>query len=241
MTEPTNAYTRAWFKSFMDGIAAEQTESEIRGLARWLPLPAYRAVLDVCCGTGRHAARLAALGYAVTGIDRDPIALAEARRCAPGACFVELDQRHVGCVGGPYDAAVILWQSFGYFDAAGNDDILWQIAALLRPGGRLALDLFHPGYFAAHQGRRTNARPGVAAITDTIAGSRLLSEIEYADGTRERMDFELFTLDDLAARAAPFGFAPVGACCWWNEHQPPDPKQARYQIIFELNLPTGPA
>ncbi len=108
----------------------------------------------------------------------------------------------------------------------------------MRPGGRLALDLYHPGYFADRQGRLTDGRPSVAAITNTIAGSRLISTIDYADGTSERMDFELFAPDDLAARAARVGFAVVGACCGWDEQRSPDPAVARYQMIFELHRST---
>ena len=74
----------------------------------------------------------------------------------------------------------------------------------------------------------------MAAITNTVVGPRLISTIDYADGTSERMDFELFAPDDLAARAAQVGFAVVGACCWRDERRPPDPAVARYQMIFEL-------
>lgn len=228
-----NEYSATWFDTFLAAIPGEATDLEVRGLARWLPLPAYRAVLDVCCGPGRHAARLAALGYTVTGVDRDAATLAAAADRVPDARFVRLDQREIGRVGGVVDAAAILWQSFGYFDSAGNDDVLSQLAGLLRPGGRLALDVYHREYFARHQGRRADPRPGVAAIANTLSGNRLRAEIAYADGTGEAMDFELFTPDELADRAARYGFAAVGACCWWDAARPPDPAVARFQLICE--------
>ena len=228
-----NAYTRTWFETFMNGFPADLTVREVSGLIRWIPRPEFQQVLDVCCGTGRHAERLVDLGYSVTGVDRDPVALDEAQLRVPEGRFVQLDQRHVERVGGVYDAVVILWQSFGYFDSAGNDDVLGQIAALLRPGGRLALDIYHPGYFARHQGRRTDARTGVVAITDKVRGSRLCSTIEYSDGTFEQMDFELFNPEELARRAMHFGFASIGTCCWWDASRPPDPDVPRYQIILE--------
>ena len=43
------------------------------------------AVLDAGCGTGRYARELAWLGYRVTGLDRSPDLLAEARRAAEGS------------------------------------------------------------------------------------------------------------------------------------------------------------
>ena len=46
-------------------------------LLRWQHLLAPRSqVLDIACGSGRHAAYLAQLGHHVTGIDRDVDALA---------------------------------------------------------------------------------------------------------------------------------------------------------------------
>src|SRR5579862_7069968 len=46
-------------------------------------LPVGRA-LDVACGTGRHAVRLAAAGYETVGIDATPAMLDIARARAPG-------------------------------------------------------------------------------------------------------------------------------------------------------------
>ncbi|HEX5502021.1 MAG TPA: hypothetical protein VFW96_05330 [Thermomicrobiales bacterium] len=51
----TNEYSRAWFDTFLAAIPDVTTNLEVRGLARWLPLSAYRAVLDVCRGPGRQA------------------------------------------------------------------------------------------------------------------------------------------------------------------------------------------
>lgn len=44
-----NEYSRTWFDTFLAAIPDATTALEVRGLARRLPLPAYRAVLDVCC------------------------------------------------------------------------------------------------------------------------------------------------------------------------------------------------
>ncbi|HEX8883886.1 MAG TPA: methyltransferase domain-containing protein, partial [Noviherbaspirillum sp.] len=51
-------------------------------VARWAPLipkaQGQRQVLDLACGSGRHARLLAGLGHAVTALDRDAQALAAA-------------------------------------------------------------------------------------------------------------------------------------------------------------------
>jgi len=235
-----NEYTRRWFTAFMDTVPPEWTGNEVAGVAERLPLPDFGRVLDACCGPGRHAAALATLGYTVTGIDRDAEVLDQARQAAPGARFLELDQRDLDRLRPerPFDAAVVLWQSFGYFDPATNDRVLANVARLLRPGGRLLLDLFHPGWFVAHAGRTTTTRsPDVAAITNTLHGDRLTSTIDYTDGTGEAMDFELFTPEALVARAAPHGFRLREACCWWDASRPPDPTEQRYQVVLECVRP----
>ena len=49
-------------------------------VCRWTPLLAAGApVLDVACGSGRHMRWFAGQGFSVTGIDRDPAALAAAQ------------------------------------------------------------------------------------------------------------------------------------------------------------------
>ena len=194
----------------------------------------FRRVLDICCGPGRHAKYLAYAGYEITGVDRDSEAILQARTKVPAAKFFELDQRDLRRVSGPFDAAVLLWQSFGYFDPAGNDQVLADIAGLLRPGGRLLLELFHPGFFQAHQGRRTSVRDSrCLAITNTLDGSRLTSTIEYVDGADESMNWELFTPESISARAAPYGFEEIERCTWWDETRMPSPDEQRFQVVLE--------
>jgi SAM-dependent methyltransferase len=103
-----------------------------------LPPPAEGAVLDVCCGAGRHLAGLSALGYEVVGIERDPRVADAARRAAPAARIVEGDASRLReLVSGPYAGVVCLWQSFGYGTAAENAALLGAMAALLERDGKL--------------------------------------------------------------------------------------------------------
>lgn len=48
-------------------------------LTRWAPLIPGGAVLDLACGSGRHARFLARLGYSVTAVDREPQAIESVR------------------------------------------------------------------------------------------------------------------------------------------------------------------
>jgi SAM-dependent methyltransferase len=230
----TNDYSRQWFEVFLETMPAEWTAGEVEGVVARLPLPGYRRVLDICCGPARHAEHLLRRGYEVTGVDRDADAVQAARAKGPTGVFVELDQRDLRRLIGPFDAAVILWQSFGYFGPADNDGVLADIAALLRPGGRLLLDLFHPGFFAACQGPTTHVRDArCRAITNTLNSRRLTSRIAYVDGTQETMSWELFTPDEIADRAESFGFREIERCTWWDGTREPTPDESRFQVVLE--------
>jgi hypothetical protein len=128
---------------------------------------------------------------------------------------------------------MILWQSFGYFDSRTNDRVLADLAALIRPGGRLLLDLYHPGYFVGDQKAARPPRAEGVVITNEVREGRLASTIEYADGATETMNFELFAPEQIIERAARTGFTLVEQCCWWDEQRPPDPSVQRYQSMFE--------
>jgi SAM-dependent methyltransferase len=229
-----NEYSARWFDAFLDPMPPEWTAGEVAGVVARLPLPRFRRVLDICCGSGRHARPLVEAGYDVTGVDRDTDAIERARRDLPGSSFAVLDQRELNRLDATFDAAVILWQSFGYFDPATNDRVLADIADRLRVGGRLLLDVYHPGFVRANAGPTRQVRsPDCRSITNTVVGDRLISTIEYLDGWTEQMDFELLEPEDLAARAAAVGFTLIEACCWWDRDRPPTATEQRYQLVLE--------
>jgi SAM-dependent methyltransferase len=229
-----NEYTKQWFDVFLETMPESLTAFEVDAITERLPLPNFQDVLDICCGPARHAQLLAEQGYRVTGIDRDTGAVRRAAEVVPSGTFVDLDQRHLRTLERHFDGAVILWQSFGFFDTKTNDQILADIASILRPAGRLLLDLFHREYFDENQGRSTDTRdPRCEAISNKMVGNRLTSTIEYLDGTSEQMEFELFTPEEISARASTCGLLAVEACCWWDRDRPPTPAEQRFQIVFE--------
>jgi SAM-dependent methyltransferase len=235
-----NAYSRLWFETFLRTQAPEWTAREVALVTRQAPLPAYRSLLDVCCGEGRHAIPLAEQGYAVTGFDRDSVALAVAHERAEAmkvpVRLVEGEMRTLAAkVAGPFDVCVCLWQSFGYFDAATNEDILRQMRDLLRPGGRLILDIYHLGYFSTHQGVSAQERNGRTITTSTrLDGKRLSVEINYGPGVApDRMEWELYTPEAIQALAAGHGLRTILACALCDETQPPSPDVIRMQLVFE--------
>jgi SAM-dependent methyltransferase len=110
-----------------------------------LTLQVGGAVLDLCCGPGRHAVEFARRGFDVTGVDRSRFLLGHARqRAAVEGADVEWVERDMRDFVEPeaFDLVVNLFTSFGYFDSKDDDlVVLRNIHRSLRPGGVLVMDL----------------------------------------------------------------------------------------------------
>jgi SAM-dependent methyltransferase len=173
-----NEYSRHWHETFSkdrDGT------DDVSFLARWLP---PGRVLDVCCGFGRHKRGLEARGWEVVGVERDPdVAAAAGALC--------LDMRELSRVDGTFDGVICMWASFGFFSSAENRRVLAAMVEKLRSGGRLVLEIFNADFFEPRQGVREVA-PGIVE-TKRVEHGRLFVDLDYGDGQRDKLEWELFT------------------------------------------------
>lgn len=139
-----------------DRVGPERSRTEAAFVADALSLEAGDRVLDVPCGHGRIANRLAD-SYEVVGVDRSRPFLARARADArergvtDRVAYCRGDMRRLP-LADAFDAAYNLFTSFGYFDDAGNRRVLAEFARLLRPGGRLLVDVVN------HDGQQRDFR-----------------------------------------------------------------------------------
>jgi SAM-dependent methyltransferase len=115
----------------------EDTDHQVEGIVRATGLEPGMRVLDVPCGTGRIATRLAARGFDVVGVDITERFLVEAR--AAGLTVDRADMRELGFEE-EFEVAVCMWGSFGYFDEDGNLAQARAACRSLRPGGRYLID-----------------------------------------------------------------------------------------------------
>ncbi len=124
------------------------TTAEVDFIVAEFGLPSGSRILDMGCGTGRHAVELARRGYRVTGVDIAAGMLAEARKAADDAgvavAWVEADATRFATPE-RFDAALCLCGgAFGILnledDPARHDRaVLRAIAAALAPGAPLIL------------------------------------------------------------------------------------------------------
>jgi SAM-dependent methyltransferase len=119
----------------------------------WLPrVPGGGKVLDVCCGAGHLAARLAARGLRVTGIDESTAMVECARANVPGAEF------HVAgaadfALPGRFDAAVSTFDSLNHLIGYARLEAAFRrVAAVLAPGGTFAFDILTEDAYQTHWG-----------------------------------------------------------------------------------------
>ena len=146
-TDYADAYDRLAFTKGTPG-ECDFIEKEIAG-DRSIP------VLDIGCGTGRHAVELARRGYRVTGVDLSPSQI-EAARTKAAADRVPVDFR-VGDARaldfhGEFGLALLLCE--GAFPLMETDEmnflILQGAARALAPQGRLILTTLNALYPLAH-------------------------------------------------------------------------------------------
>jgi len=192
-----NEYSQRWRAVFGEPDAS-RTEADVAFLCRELPLPGFRRVLDVPCGSGRHKRALEALGYEVVGVDADPSVSPD----------VLADLRDLDALPGDFDAVVNLWASFGYFGEDENRGVLASLAGRLRPGGRLVLDLYNREFFKRRGDGERELAAGVVERS-TLRGSRRRVELSYPDGgVPDVFEWQLYSPDELAGLGAAFGLRP---------------------------------
>jgi SAM-dependent methyltransferase len=102
-----------------------------------------RRVLDLGCGTGRHAEQLIRRGYEVVGVDASEAMLEAARARLPGATFVDGDIKSVS-LEAEFDAALLMFAVLGY--QLSNADVLAALGTArrhMRAGGVLFFDVWY--------------------------------------------------------------------------------------------------
>lgn len=205
MSVPAEMFDEDYLYFYAEVLGDERSDADAALAARLLSLRAGMRVLDVPCGEGRIAGRLARLGCEVVGVDSSELFLNLARERYPRVSFEQRDMREL-----PYehefDAAVNWFSSFGYFDRAGNDKLLADCARALRPGGRLVLEMVNP----ARLTRILELTGGTTAVLSERDGDLMIDRVSY-DAEQKRSRTERFIVRNGRVRKLEFRLEQVPA------------------------------
>jgi len=115
-------------------LAADGTDLHGEARAVDAMLPRGARVLDAGCGTGRLGAELARRGHRVTGVDLDPVLVAEARK-HPELTVHEADLATLDLPGERFDAVVAAGNVMIFVARGTEQQVLGRLADHLVPGG----------------------------------------------------------------------------------------------------------
>lgn len=202
--------------------AAYTGTSAVDVVWRLLDLEPGMSVLDLACGHGVLANSLAERGCRVTGLDSSAVFLDRARADAAAMAvqveYVSGDMRQLPPWAARFDRVVNWATAFGYFDDATNRSVLTEIAGVLRPGGRLALDLDNlPRFLMSYTPSRITASRDNGDLLadrhhlDPLTGRFEVERTVVRDGQARRLRFvkRLFAFPELRDWCAASGFKNI--------------------------------
>jgi len=184
---------------YSEMLTDERSEAEVAYLVKLLELNQPLDILDMACGFGRHANRLAALGHRLTGIDLMEgfinLAREDAAQRGLQVNFQQGDMRQIQFEN-EFDRVMILFTAFGYFDDEDNLWVLKNVRRALRPGGLLILDSvnrdtalknFQPVHVVEKDGNLMIDR----ASFDSLTGCMNNQRITIRNGVRTDRPFKI--------------------------------------------------
>lgn len=148
---------KAWFEQIFNDdylrVAPKHTRKQVSAegdfIEQALGVEKGATILDVGCGTGRHAIELALRGYEVVAMD---LSLPMLSRAADDAQdrdaklnFIHADMREMDFVDA-FDAVYCVGTTFGFFEDEKNVDLIQRLYRTLKPGGTLLLETANRDY-----------------------------------------------------------------------------------------------
>ena len=207
MTDVANMFSVDDYMYFYsDYLTSERSDMETALAVSLLEMHQPMRVLDLACGFGRIANRLALLGHRVTGIEYQAgfleIAQADAERnelLRPRrGGWVEFEQGDMRAVDfeAQFDRVIMMFNSFGYFPDEENLLVLRNVARALKPGGKVGFDIasrdgvlndFHPHYVSEKDDSLMINRFSFDVLTGRLRNDRIV----IRDGQRRDRPFSI--------------------------------------------------
>jgi SAM-dependent methyltransferase len=119
----------------------EAIDRAVAWLVEHVGIDASTRVLDLGCGPGLYAARLAPAAGHVHGIDLSAASIAEARRRTPAGNSSFAVGNYLDAPLPAHDVALLLMYDYGAMSPEDRHRLLTRVRAAMAPGGRLVLDV----------------------------------------------------------------------------------------------------
>lgn len=221
---------KRWYETLFENYArtydqecfTQGTSGEVDFMEKELGFDRGKTILDIGCGTGRHAVELARRGYRVTGVDLSASQLARAReKAAEAGVSVDFRQGDACALDFPpvFDLGIMICE--GAFPLQETDErnfaILQGAGRALRPGGKLVMTTLSVLYPLFHRVADIVNRDGNSGRFDEITLDLLtfreksVLEIPDDDGKVRRLtcDERYYAPSELAWLLRQAGFAEV--------------------------------
>lgn len=237
------AWWETWFgEVYLELYPHRDVESARRevafAIARLDPNPA--PLLDLACGSGRHALRFAERGLTPVGLDYSAPLLELARARREEIRLVRGDMRSLSFPDGTFRSVVSFFTSFGYFlREADNVRVVTEIERVLSRGGKFLCDTFARDHVLARlvpeESRSTGEREYRIRRWWNQETSRVEKEIEVRRGGST----ETFRESVRAYTAQELGGMLTGAglemrACWGDfDGSPASPDSPRLIVLAE--------
>lgn len=200
------------------------TEGEVDFIESELASNTSATILDIGCGTGRHAIELAQRGYSVSAVDLSESQLDQAGRNAAAAHvnvqFVKIDALYLD-YSHQFDAAIMVDAAFGAMETDEmNFDILKNVSRALRQNGVFILVIMNGLYPLFHSFKDyINAYSGhdvIKASTFDLMTFRYTNEYEHVDdfGNKHHLtsNERYYVPSEITWLLKTAGFAKIDIC-----------------------------
>jgi SAM-dependent methyltransferase len=221
-------------------LTDEVAERQVAFLLRELRIETPMKILDLACGFGRHANRLAALGHEVTGIDLTPGFLEIARRDAQARAvqvnYLQGDMRHIAYQDA-FDRVLLMFTAFGYFVDEQNLLVLKNVVRALKPGGLLLFDImnrdtFLKGFWPDHVTEKEGNLMIDRHLFDSLSGRLYNRRIVIREGVRRDKPFfiRMYNASEIQSLVNQASMKIVNICGDWDAN--PLTTESRRMIII---------
>lgn len=200
----------------------EETTKEADFVLNFAGITELSNIVDVCCGSGRHARVFASKGHQVVGVDTSRSAILEARNLSgnsDGLKFYRddvaiLNRTHPECCE-MFDLATCMFSSIGYRE---NDlDILRGVNCLVKKDGLFLLDIPNKPYILSHfQAQSILPNSSEIGTSPLFVDRKFDSETFRIHTTTStdnhqlfEIDMKLYSLGEITALMGKAGFEPV--------------------------------